>query len=56
MTFHGSTHGIDSWGQSGFKFIEQYGSDQPFAMMVGFPGPHCPYDPDERFFGGYRGI
>ena len=19
--------------------------DQPFAMMVGFPGPHCPYDP-----------
>ncbi|WP_417522469.1 sulfatase [Marinovum sp.] len=20
-------------------------TDQPFAMMVGFPGPHCPYDP-----------
>lgn len=19
--------------------------DQPFALMVGFPGPHCPYDP-----------
>ncbi|MGQ7848537.1 sulfatase family protein [Granulosicoccus sp. 3-233] len=20
-------------------------ANQPFAMMVGFPGPHCPYDP-----------
>ena len=39
-------------GSESVKFIEQYGSDQPFAMMVGFPGPHCPYDPDERFFEG----
>lgn len=36
-------------GSESVKFIENYGSDQPFAMMVGFPGPHCPYDPDERF-------
>lgn len=21
-------------------------TDRPFAMMVGFPGPHCPYDAD----------
>lgn len=26
------------------RFIEETG-DEPFALMVGFPGPHCPYDP-----------
>ena len=36
-------------GAEAVKFIEQYGGEGPFAMMVGFPGPHCPYDPDERF-------
>ena len=25
--------------------IRNLQGDQPFAMMVGFPGPHCPYDP-----------
>ncbi|OSP55790.1 sulfatase [Pseudoruegeria sp. SK021] len=25
--------------------IRQLPKDRPFAMMVGFPGPHCPYDP-----------
>jgi len=39
-------------GSEAVKFIDDYGSDQPFAMMVGFPGPHCPYDPDERFLEG----
>tara|TARA_B100000676_G_scaffold311793_1_gene383086 strand:- start:1427 stop:2458 length:1032 start_codon:yes stop_codon:yes gene_type:complete len=39
-------------GSEAVKFIEEYGADQPFAMMVGFPGPHCPYDPDERFLEG----
>ncbi len=23
---------------------------EPFAMMVGFPGPHCPYDPSNEQF------
>ncbi len=27
------------------RFIRQYGPEGPFAIMVGFPGPHCPYDP-----------
>lgn len=28
------------------KIIEQSaGQTAPFAMVVGFPGPHCPYDP-----------
>ena len=36
-------------GMEAVRFIDQYGADGPFAMMVGFPGPHCPYDPDARF-------
>ncbi len=24
-------------------------SEKPFALMVGFPGPHCPYDPSPGF-------
>lgn len=26
-------------------YLRNLKGDQPFAMMVGFPGPHCPYDP-----------
>ena len=36
-------------GMEAVRFIDRYGADGPFAMMVGFPGPHCPYDPVERF-------
>ncbi|OUC08551.1 hypothetical protein RY27_08305 [Litorilinea aerophila] len=36
-------------GQETVRFIRQYGNDGPFALMVGFPGPHCPYDPNEEF-------
>lgn len=36
-------------GQEACRFIDKYGSDGPFAMMVGFPGPHCPYDPSPQF-------
>ena len=36
-------------GMEATRFIRQYGGDGPFAMMVGFPGPHCPYDPAEEF-------
>ena len=32
-------------GREAVNFIDTYGGDGPFAMMVGFPGPHCPYDP-----------
>ncbi len=40
-------------GQEACRFIREYGSDGPFAMMVGFPGPHCPYDPDAKFLDGF---
>ena len=39
-------------GTEAVKFINRYGNEGPFAMMVGFPGPHCPYDPNERFLEG----
>ncbi|KEO51352.1 sulfatase [Thioclava indica] len=26
-------------------YLRSLEGDQPVAMMVGFPGPHCPYDP-----------
>jgi arylsulfatase A-like enzyme len=34
------------------RFIRNHGPEGPFAMMVGFPGPHCPYDPVEEFLQG----
>jgi len=36
-------------GKEACRFIEEYNEDQPFAMMVGFPGPHDPYDPADDF-------
>jgi arylsulfatase A-like enzyme len=39
----------DSWdgfvGAQAERFVREYDDDRPFAAMVGFPGPHCPYDP-----------
>ena len=31
------------------EWIDAYDGDAPFAMMVGFPGPHSPYDPAEDY-------
>jgi arylsulfatase len=36
-------------GLEACRFIREYGAEGPFAMMVGFPGPHCPYDPAPEF-------
>ncbi|WP_309400787.1 sulfatase family protein [Cerasicoccus maritimus] len=27
------------------RLIQRQPTEQPLALMVGFPGPHCPYDP-----------
>lgn len=36
----------DRWvAQQAAAHLRAMHGDQPFAMMVGFPGPHCPYDP-----------
>ncbi|HAA77338.1 TPA: hypothetical protein DCE37_19675 [Candidatus Latescibacteria bacterium] len=48
----------DSWdgfvGNEAASYISQYQDDRPFAMMVGFPGPHCPYDPSPEYADLYR--
>lgn len=36
-------------GKEACGFIDTYAGDAPFALMVGFPGPHCPYDPNQEF-------
>ena len=36
-------------GNEAAQWIEAYNGDQPFAMMVGFPGPHNPYDPAPEY-------
>ena len=36
-------------GREARRFIERHGADGPFALMVGFPGPHDPYDPATDF-------
>ena len=36
-------------GKEACRFIDEYSEDQPFAIMVGFPGPHDPYDPSDDF-------
>ena len=41
-------------GREARRFIDTYGNDGPFALMVGFPGPHDPYDPAHDFPHTYR--
>lgn len=36
-------------GSEAAAFVRQYDRDEPLAMMVGFPGPHCPYDPTPEY-------
>ncbi|MDP6779554.1 MAG: sulfatase-like hydrolase/transferase [Candidatus Latescibacteria bacterium] len=36
-------------GEETCKYIREYSDDKPFAAMVGFPGPHCPYDPSPEY-------
>ncbi len=40
-------------GEEACRFLRTYGSDGPFALMVGFPGPHCPYDPSPEYLGPF---
>ena len=36
-------------GSEAVRFIDEYAAEGPFAAMVGFPGPHCPYDPTPEY-------
>ena len=37
-------------GEEAARFIREYDDERPFACMVGFPGPHDPYDPRRNFW------
>ena len=39
-------------GQETCRFIRELPAEETFAAMVGFPGPHCPYDPNQEFLDG----
>jgi len=39
-------------GEEAVRFIDGYGSEEPFAMMVGFAGPHDPYDACPEYLEG----
>ncbi|MCH2661742.1 sulfatase-like hydrolase/transferase [bacterium] len=36
-------------GDAAAHFLRKHDQDKPFAAMVGFPGPHCPYDPSPEY-------
>lgn len=43
-------HQVDRWvTRKTIEFIENRNNDQPFALMVGLPSPHCPYDPPREY-------
>lgn len=45
-------HQVDVWtADRTVDFLDSYDKEKPFACMVGFPGPHCPYDPPEDMAG-----
>ncbi|MDP6114219.1 MAG: sulfatase-like hydrolase/transferase [Planctomycetota bacterium] len=47
---HPFEHSWDHFvGSKTCEFIENYEDERPLAMMVGFPGPHCPYDPTQKY-------
>lgn len=40
---------VDRWvGKQSANYVRNHTFDQPLALMVGFPGPHCPYDPPKE--------
>lgn len=40
---------IDLWcADKAVSLLENHDMSAPFAMMVGFPSPHCPYDPPKE--------
>ena len=41
-------------GREATEFLQAYDRDEPFALMVGFPGPHCPYDPTPEYLSQFE--
>ena len=43
-------------GNKAIQWIENYKSDQPFFLEIGFPGPHPPYDPVPSYLELYNEV
>ncbi|MGL1890966.1 MAG: sulfatase-like hydrolase/transferase [Spirochaetaceae bacterium] len=41
---------IDKWvTDRSLEYLGNRNTKEPFALMIGFPGPHCPYDPPKEY-------
>jgi arylsulfatase A-like enzyme len=48
-------HQVDRWvADRTIAYLRQIDTSRPFALMVGFPGPHCPYDPPPEYANLFR--
>jgi arylsulfatase A-like enzyme len=41
-------------GRTAVEYLENYDRDEPFALFVGFGGPHSPWDPPEAWAEKYK--
>ena len=47
---HDEAHHVDAFvGNAAVEWLEVWQPDRPLFLEVGFPGPHEPYDPPQRF-------
>ncbi len=48
---------IDNWiGREAVRWIEEYAGDKPFFQLVGFAGPHDPWDAPSEYVDPYRDV
>ena len=43
-------------GDMALRVIEHRKTDEPLFLQIGFPGPHPPFDPPQRFIDMYDGV
>ena len=47
-------HSDEFTGNMALWFINNYSSDEPLFLQIGFPGPHPPYDPSLQYIKQYE--
>ena len=43
-------------GNMATQWIDTWNEDKPFFLEIGFPGPHDPFDPPQRYLDMYDGV
>lgn len=54
--FEESYHHDAFVGDMAQRIIERKKTDEPLFLQIGFPGPHPPFDPPQRFIDMYDGV